>query len=148
MASKDAEFLGLEVGGSLTVKKGAKVHARNEFRVEPKGRLILQGGTVESLRWVDVQSGGTLAGHGTVKADLFCKGTLALNLDKPLVVEGTVKLSGKLSLSGAGKVKSGESITVLKAKSISGRFENDKISLAGQSSSVAYTANSVTVTAK
>jgi hypothetical protein len=148
MASKDAEFLGLEVGGSLTVKKGAKVHARNELRVLQKGQLIIQGGAIESLRWVDVQSGGTLAGHGTVNADLFSKGTLALSLDKPLVVKGTVKLSGQLSIADAVKVKRGQSVTALKAKSISGRFENDKVSLAGKSYSIAYTATSVTVTVK
>ena len=60
----DAEFLGLAVSGSLAVKPGVKVHARNELRVADKGRLVLQGGVVDSLRWVDVQSGGTLAGHG------------------------------------------------------------------------------------
>jgi len=37
---------------------------------------------------------------------------------------------------------------VLKAKSISGRFENDKISLAGQTYSIVYTATSVSLTAK
>ena len=147
LADKDTEFLGLELSARLTVKSGATVHARNELRVEPKGRLVLQGGTVESLRWVDVQSGGTLAGHGTVKADLFCKGTLALNLDKPLVVDGAVKLSGQLSIVDAVKVKRGQSVTALKAKSISGRFENDKVSLAGKSYSIAYTATSVSVTA-
>jgi hypothetical protein len=109
--------------------------------------LILQGGTVESLRWVEVQSGGTLGGRGTVKADLFCKGTLALNLDNPLVVDGAVKLSGKLSLAEAVKLKHGQSATVLKAKSISGRFKNDKVSLAAQNYSIAYTPTSVIVTA-
>jgi len=148
VASKDAEFLGLEVGGSLTVKKGAKVHARNELRVVQKGQLILRGGAVESLRWVDVQSGGTLAGHGTVNADLFSKGTLALSLDKPLVVKGAVKLSGKLSLSGLSKVKSGGSITVLQGKLISGGFANNEVSLDGKSYAIFYNPTSVTVTAK
>jgi hypothetical protein len=148
VASKDAEFLGLEVGGSLTVKKGAKVHARNELRVVQKGQLILQGGAVESLRWVDVQSEGTLAGHGTVNADLSSKGTLVLSLDKPLVVKGTVKLSGKLSLSGLSKVKSGGSITVLQGKLISGGFANNEVSLDGKSYAIFYNPTSVTVTAK
>jgi arylsulfatase A-like enzyme len=147
VANKDAKFLGLEVGGDLTVKPGVTVHARNELRVTDKGQLFLQGGTVESLRWVDIQSGGTLTGHGAVNASLYANGTLALIVDKPLVVEGAAKLSGKLKLTGANKPKSGKSHTVLKAKSISGRFENDKISLAGKSYSIAYTATSVTVTA-
>ncbi len=148
VADKDVEFLGLAVRGSLTVKRGATVHARNELRVADKGRLVLQGGMVESLRWVDVQLGGTLAGHGAVKASLYADGTLALSVDKPLVVEGAAKLSGKLSLSEAGKAKKGQSVTVLKAASISGSFENDKISVAGESYSIAYTPTSVTVTAK
>jgi hypothetical protein len=148
VADRDAEFLGLAVSGSLTVKPGVTVSARNELRVADKGQLILQGGVAESLRWLDVQSGGTLTGHGAVKADLYSNGTLALSLKNPLVVEGAAKLSGKLSLTDTGKVKSGQSITALKAKSISGRFENDKISLAGQTYSIAYTATSVTVTAK
>jgi len=65
-----------------------------------------------------------------------------------LVVEGAARLSGKLSLSGAGKVKSGQTFTVLNAKSISGRFDNDKVSLAGPTYSIGYTATSVTVTAE
>ena len=83
-----------------------------------------------------------------MKASLYADGTLALSVDKPLVVEGAAKLSGKLSLSEAGKAKKGQSVTVLKAASISGRFENDKISVAGKSYSIAYTRTSVTVTAK
>jgi hypothetical protein len=148
IANKDTEFLGLEISAVLTVKSGVTVHARNELRVAPKGQLILQGGAVESLRWVDVQSGGTLAGHGTVNADLFSKGTLSLSLNKPLVVEGAAKLSGKLSLSGAGKVKSGESITVLKAKLISGGFANNDALLDGKSYSIFYTPTEISVRAK
>jgi hypothetical protein len=147
VADKDVEFLGLEVSARLTVKSEVTVHARNELRVTDKGRLILQGGAVESLRWVDVQSGGTLAGHGAVNADLYSNGTLALSLNKPLVVEGAAKLSGKLSLADAVKVKSGQGVTVLKAKSISGRFENDKVSHAGQTYSISYTPTSVVLTA-
>ena len=148
VADKDTEFLGLEISGGLMVKTGATVHARNELRVSPQGQLILLGGAVESLRWVDVQSGGTLAGHGTVKADLFSKGTLALNLGKPLVVQGAAKLSGKLSLTGAGKVKSGESITVLRAKSISGGFANNDALLDGKNYSIFYTPTEISVRAK
>ncbi len=147
MASKNTKFLGLEISSRLTVNPGATVHARNELRITPQGQLILRGGAIESMRWVDVQSGGTLSGHGIVKADLFCNGTLALNLDEPLVVDGAVKLSGKLDFADSEKVKNGQSSTVLKAKSISGRFANRKVSLAGKSYSISYTPTSVTVTA-
>jgi hypothetical protein len=148
IADKDTKFLGLEVSASLTVKSGATVHARNELRVVPKGQLILQGGAVESLRWVDVQSGGTLSGHGTVRADLFSQGTLGLSIENPVVVEGVVKLSGKWTLSSTEKLKKGMSKVVLRGKSISGRFTNDDFSLYGQNFSIAYTPTSVTVRAK
>ena len=148
VADKDSEFLGLALNGSFTVKPRVKVSARNELRVGNKGRLILQGGSVSSLRWLDIQAGGALIGHGTVNAALYSNGTLSLSLGKPLVVDGPAQLSGKLSLAEVGKAKSGESLTVLKAESISGRFDNDRISLAGQSYSIAYTATSVTLTAK
>ena len=100
------------------------------------------------MRWLDIQAGGALIGHGIVNAALYSKGTLSLSLGKPLVVDGAVKLSGQLSIADAVKVKRGQSVTALKAKSISGRFENDKVSLAGKSYSIAYTATSVTVTVK
>ena len=148
VADKDSEFLGLALNGSFTVKPRVKVSARNELRVGNKGRLILQGGSVSSLRWLDIQAGGALIGHGTVNAALYSNGTLSLSLGKPLVVDGPAQLSGKLSLAEVGKARSGESLTVLKAESISGRFDNDRISLAGKSYSIAYTATSVTVTAK
>ena len=148
VADKDTEFLALEISGDLMIRLGATVHARNELRVSPQGQLLLQGGAVESLRWVDVQSGGTLAGHGTVKADLFSRGTLALKLGKPLVVQGVAKLSGKLSLTGVGKVKSGESITVLRAKSISGGFANNDALLDGKNYSIFYTPTEISVRAK
>ncbi len=148
VANKDAKFLGLEVGGDLTVKPGVTVHARNELRVADKGQLFLQGGTVESLRWVDIQSGGTLTGHGTVNASLYANGTLTLSVDKALVVEGAAKLSGKLKLTGAVKVKSGESITVLRAKSISGGFANNDALLDGKNYSIFYAPTAITVQAK
>ena len=100
------------------------------------------------MRWVDVKPGGTLAGHGTVIADLFSQGTLALSLEEPLVVEGAVKLSGKLSLSGVGKVKSGKSVSVLKAKSISGGFSNNDALVDGKKYAIFYTPTEISVRAK
>jgi arylsulfatase A-like enzyme len=148
LADQDVAFLGLELSGKLTVKPGVKISARNELRVADKGQLILEGGSVGSLRWLDVRDGGTLTGHGVVNAALYSKGTLALSLMKPLVVEGPVQLSGKLSLVETGKAKKGQNHTVLKAKSITGRFANDEISLAGKSYLIGYAATSVTVTVK
>jgi hypothetical protein len=69
-------------------------------------------------------------------------------VDKALVVEGAAKLSGKLKLTGAGKVKSGESITVLRANSISGGFANNDALLDGKSYSIFYAPTAITVQAK
>lgn len=145
VAEQDADFLGLAVGAVLKVKPGATVRARNELRVTDGGRLVLQGGEVESLRWVEVQEGGTLSGHGVVNAVLYAQGALVLNPDKPLVVAGAAKLSGKLSLSGAFTGEKGKSFTALKARSLSGRFENDKLVHAGASYSIHYGPTEVTV---
>ena len=148
IADRVVDFLGLEISGDLTVNKGAKINARNELRIAKNGKLILQGGTIESLRWVDVQVGGTLVGHGTVNGDLYSRGTLAINLKEPLIVNGSVKLSGKLSLSGLSKVKSGENITLLKAKSITGGFVDNEVKLDGKSYSIFYTPTTIAVREK
>lgn len=148
IADRVVDFLGLEISGDLTVNKGAKINARNELRIAKNGKLILQGGTIESLRWVDVQVGGTLVGHGTVNGDLYSRGTLAINLKEPLIVNGSVKLSGKLSLSSLSKVKSGENITLLKAKSIAGGFVDNEVKLDGKSYSIFYTPTTIAVREK
>ena len=148
VARKDTEFLALEVAGSLTVKKGTRVVARNELRIPDRGHLALEGGMVESVRWVDVQSGARLDGYGIVKADLFSHGTLSLSAIKPLVVQGVAYLSGELKLTDIPSGKMGKSLTVLKANSIAGGFSNNEVSIGGKNFSVFYTPTSVTVEAK
>ena len=69
-------------------------------------------------------------------AALYSKGTLALEFRNPLIVESPSCLVGKLNLNELGKAKSNQSHTALTAKTISGCFENDKISLVGQSYSI------------
>ena len=145
LADEGTEFLGLEVAGVLKVNAKVAVHARNELRVTDKGRLILQGGRLESLRWVDVREGGTLAGYGAIHADLYARGGLLLRPDKPLVVEGAAKLSGSLSLTGAHALKKGQRVIVLQAQTLTGRFENDKLTHAGEIYSINYGPTSVVV---
>jgi hypothetical protein len=148
LARKDAEFLALEVAGSLTVKKGTRVVARNELRIPDRGHLALEGGMVESVRWVDVQSGARFDGYGIVKADFFSHGTLSLSAIKPLVVQGVAYLSGELKLTDIPSGKMGKSLTVLKANLIAGGFSNNEVSIGGKNFSVFYTPTSVTVEAK
>ena len=119
VALKETNFLGLEVAGVLVVKKGAKVNARNELRVSDAGQVNLQGGTIGTHRWIEIEKGGVLKGHGIIKGDLYNQGTISLQMDKPLQVDGSVNLSGKLDISKTGGINNGESYTVLQANSIS-----------------------------
>ncbi len=148
VALKEINFLGLEISGVLVVKKGAKVSARNELRVSNAGQVNLQGGMIESQRWLEIKKGGVLKGYGIVKGNLYNQGTFALQMDKPLQVDGTVNLSGRLELLKTGTINNGESYTVLQANSIAGGFVNDEVSIGGKSFSVFYTPTSVTVKAK
>lgn len=148
VALKETNFLGLEVAGVLVVKKGAKVNARNELRVSDAGQVNLQGGTIGTHRWIEIEKGGVLKGHGIIKGDLYNQGTISLQMDKPLKVDGSVNLSGKLDISKTGGINNGESYTVLQANSISGGFVNDEVSIGGEIFSVFYTPTSVTVKAK
>jgi arylsulfatase A-like enzyme len=148
VALKETNFLGLEVAGVLVVKKGAKVNARNELRVSDAGQVNLQGGTIGTHRWIEIEKGGVLKGHGIIKGDFYNQGTISLQMDKPLQVDGSVNLSGKLDISKTGGINNGESYTVLQANSISGGFVNDEVFIGGEIFSVFYTPTSVTVKAK
>ena len=143
IASKDTEFLALRVAGELTVKNGAGVLARNELRIAEKGGVFLEGGSLSSERWVEVCPGGTLSGHGEVRATLHTSGTLVLHPGNPLVVRGSVHLSGNLRVEGIGNPKNLDEITVLKADSIDGRFANSQVSFSGKSYVIRYSSDSI-----
>jgi arylsulfatase A-like enzyme len=148
LAVKNARFLALEVAGSLTVEKGVKVAAHNELRVSDGGQVVLNGGLLESARWVDIQAGGSLEGHGLIRAELFTKGNLSLSGKKPLVIDGNAYLSGELKLSSFPSPKMDKSLTVIKANLISGGFKNNEVLIGGKLFSIFYTPTSVTVKAK
>ncbi|QDU88547.1 Arylsulfatase [Pirellulimonas nuda] len=76
--------LGFEVRGNgpgatqeVRVESGAILTGRNEVRVSEHGLLHLDGGTVASVRWLDVLQHGELSGAGTVAADVYNFGTIA-----------------------------------------------------------------------
>ena len=156
----DLEVLGLEIRGNsdsgakqkLVVDAGTKVTGRNEIRVSSHGRLLLDGGSVSSLRWVDVQQGGKLTGHGLVDAAVYNSGAvtvggretvLKVNGDfrqsskgklsstvgggtASLQVTGHVSLNGLLELNEGSQPASdrGTRIPVLTGSQITGRFTN------------------------
>ena len=148
MASKDTEFLALEVAGSLTVQEGARVNARNELRVTEKGSVNLAGGSLLSERWVEVQAGGKLTGQGQIHATFYNSGLLVLDPDNPLLVHGPVHLSGSLRVENA-KIKRGlDEFVVLKAESIEGKFTNSTVSFKGKSYSIEYSPGEITLLAQ
>ena len=143
-ADKDIEFLGLEIGGKnsqlLTVPKDVKVTGKNEIRIATNGSLNLEGGTLESMRWVEVNKGGTLKGNGHVNTNLYLQGTLTVNSEGITISEKAV-LSGTLMIDPNSEIKAGQ--IILKAKSIHGKFINDSVSLNGKSFKIQYNQTSV-----
>ena len=127
------------------MQKDAKVSAHNELRVSDGGRLVLQGGTIESARWIDIQYGGSFEGYGKVKADLFTKGTLYLSAKKSLVVEGNACLSGELKLIELPLKQTQKILTLLSANSISGTFVNNEVTVSGKTFSLFYSPTEVTL---
>ena len=179
----DIEFLGLEIRGNsnggaaqeLVVGSGAKLTGRNEIRLSKQATLTLEGGTVSSLRWVDVLKGGTVRGIGSVDASLYNAGTVAAkgklkvsghyreqasaSLDvaltgadsAQLLVDGDAHLAGTLSITVAKGFKRapGDKITLLTASSIKGTFANANNQVAASSGTrfkIGYSAKAVTLT--
>lgn len=82
-ADQDLEFLGLEIRGGkgtqeLILGKGVGLTARNELRLSENAVLAVDGGTVTSLRWVDVKPGARVRGFGKIDATLYNEGKVDL----------------------------------------------------------------------
>ena len=148
LSTKEDEFLSLEVRGMLTVEKGAKVMARNELRICNGGELKILGGLVESSRWVDNKKGSTLSGYGTIKSSLYNEGKMTLTFDQPLVVDGSVHLSGKLAMEDSGNANEKRKMPVIQGKAIVGEFQNKEVSLDGKTYSIKYAPKEVYLVAK
>jgi arylsulfatase A-like enzyme len=155
VANTDLEFLALEIKGhsaeqSLILDTEINLTGRNEIRISDNGSLTVNGGTVSSLRWIDIQSGGMLKGTGTIDATVYNSGILSslnqlqiksdyyqsANSDLRLTlsgkegpsleVNGKAKLAGYLSIRTDSKFKpkKGKTYTLLTAASVIGKFTN------------------------
>lgn len=156
----DLEFLGLEILGRtaeqrLELEHGVQLTGRNEIRISKHGHLKINGGTVSSLRWVDLQPGGTLSGNGTIDADLYAHGTLIVtvgdNNEVPWQVRGEVKLAGPLAVTREAhhRLRPGDRFTILLADRVTGSFDNPTqqvVAEDGTRFSIEYTDNAVTLT--
>ena len=176
----DLEFLGLEISGSsiettqtLQIDQGIKLTGRNEIRVLNNGNLVINGGALSSLRWVDIQPGGILQGHGRIEASLYNKGIVSasakalLEVSKDyyetldtrlsvsiaddtrtgLKVNGKAILAGNLDIARSNlSAKANTPYTILTASQIEGAFRNKNQRVTdggGQPFSIHYTDSEV-----
>ena len=161
-ADTDLEFLGLELRGnapssvtqSLVLGPRVSLTGRNEIRLASGGVLAVDGGTVSTLRWVDIQPAATLKGFGSIEG-IVCnngaivvsgcsqprlgissdyhqsaEGKLSLFLDgknePSLSIAGDAILDGRLLITTGGDFTPtpGKSYTVLAAEQVTGKFTN------------------------
>ncbi|MBT4275467.1 MAG: sulfatase-like hydrolase/transferase [Verrucomicrobia bacterium] len=157
-ADIDLEFLGFEISGSsmettqtLQIDQGIKLTGRNEIRLSNNGNLVINGGTLSSLRWVDIQPGGILQGNGRIEASLYNDGIVSTSGKTPLEVSTDyyetmdarlrvsiaddtstgLKVTGKAILAGTLDIarsdlsaKANRPYTILTARQIEGTFRN------------------------
>lgn len=144
---RDLELLALQVSGEseqqLILEPNINLTGRNEIRLSDHAKLTVQGGRVSSLRWIEVEQGATLAGHGTIDSDLYTAGTIAASPDGILEIFGTANLGGSLMLFPQAVVTSGDRIPVLRAGEIYGKFDT-----IDHRFTVEYSPNGVTLVAK
>ena len=78
----DLEVLSLDIYGDThqqtLLVKDAKVTGRNEVRIKTNGVVELDNGTLDTLRWVDVRTGGKLHGAGDITGSLYHSGNVEL----------------------------------------------------------------------
>lgn len=157
----DLSVLGLSVRGNsktkaqqiIQVNDGRRLVGRNEVRVANLGTVRLNGGSVETLRWIEILAGGILEGHGMVEGDVYQSGdvrvfgndstlsiagdlvqqpnaTLRLSVvgsKSPIVkVQGVALISGTLELEFGDLLQadSTAAIVLIRAEKIQGKFTN------------------------
>ena len=179
---EDLQLLSLEIAGneknsasqSVVLEASVNLTGRNEIRIGPSGSLQVVGGTVSSLRWIEIQPGGSLTGTGTLDAAVYNNGRLdaqfklsgdyrqsdnatlklvASPKGPSFVVNADATIAGTLAVQipDAIKVSQGQSFRVMSAKKITGKFANaddEVIATDGTKMSINYRGNTVTVVVK
>lgn len=82
----DLHVLGLEIRGNpqadarqiVLVGSGVQLDGRNEIRLSAGAELNLSGGTVSTLRWVDIKPGGSFSGFGQVNGIVYNAGNVSV----------------------------------------------------------------------
>lgn len=180
LVDTDVKILALEITGNraagakqtISLQPGTTLTGRNEIRLSPLSQVELNGGTLASMRWVDLLPGAVLNGVGTIDATLYHAGALSVSEettgltvngdyhqaagaalhaviggDSPVTVKGKATLNGVLNctLASAVSARPGARFTVLSADSITGRFSNSRgiVQTQGRRFSILYHANTV-----
>jgi len=170
------EIKGANQVQEVFVEKGVTLTGRNEIQLSTNGVLYFDDATIASNRWLDIQSEALLSGSGTIAATLHNNGFVH-NIVPGIVVKSDYisfpdsilliefkgdknsffNVEGKAVISGGLKVRiadetsivSGKKYTILKSKSLSGSFTNEKSEVetaSGLNFRIGYTENTVTLT--
>ncbi|MBG86521.1 MAG: hypothetical protein CMO80_06435 [Verrucomicrobiales bacterium] len=140
----ELNLLALELRGrGLVVGKDGELTARNEIRISREGYIELNGGSINTARWLNIAPYASLRGFGTVRGSVFNSGSIDLQNEltvssdyrqengelwvtwgSRIEVGGEAQLHGKVYVHAAdGKLKQGDSFELLRAKRVAGRFE-------------------------
>ena len=100
----NTQVLAFELRGSasqmdLHIESGATLTARNGARIHSGGRVVLEGGSLNTLRSIEIRQGGELAGHGTIGQIYDTIGT-PFDLDADLINQGKVTIGGQGTQQG------------------------------------------------
>ena len=165
LVNTDLNVLALEARGNsgsnaqqvLQLGRQVDLTGRNGIRLASHATLAVDGGTVSSLRWLDIDLGATLRGHGAINATVYNNGKVdvtgagqrtirvignyhqsasgMLNVTTSpgelslLRVQGEASLAGQLSVivSEGTQARPGQPLVALKADRIMGRFINNEV---------------------
>ncbi len=121
----------LESGSKISLKLSPKItlNGRNEVRMAPLSVTYLNGARLRSMRWVELNRGARLVGHGKISSDFYVSGELELSILKEapsLTVSGSLTLNGTLAINAEHirSLEAGESRVIIEAKSVEGNFNN------------------------
>ncbi|MBT5704853.1 MAG: sulfatase-like hydrolase/transferase [Verrucomicrobia bacterium] len=134
-AISNLEFLGIDIKGgaireerqTLVLEANVDLVGRNEVRVSQNGRLVIKGGKVSSLRWVDVLMDGSLEGSGIVDCDLIGSGAVVVSHNsagsRGLTVKGNFYQSSGGLLGIELNERANSSVFVEKTAYLAGEFK-------------------------
>jgi len=102
--NQDLRVLALELKGNPESKAvqqvdlgaGTELEGRNEIRIGAGGWLQMRGGRVSTLRWVEIQPGGRVSGHGMIAGDVYHRGRLMCLTSVEREVQRSIKVTGDL----------------------------------------------------